>query len=170
MKVVNVLMSIALLLFIVISPAYACEITIDSTTEQNKIDDTPLHTASWKNNIELMKKLIQEGTDVNVQDSLKETPLFSTVRLHDKMLEATKLLLMHGASVSVKNINGDTSLHDAVSCNSPECVKLLIAYGADLNIKNNYGRTPREEAEFTECLTTEMDMVLKTYEPKETTS
>lgn len=78
---------------------------------------TALHWAAWCGRDKVVRKLAQEGAEVNKKCiDFKATPLFWAV---------------HG----IKN-GGTSSMHDSL-----ECVKILIQSGADKNIPNGEGKT-----------------------------
>ena len=84
-------------------------------------------------NIDLVKKLLSHGADVNTKDD-GNTPLYYASRKgHTKIV---KLLLEHGADVNAKNNYGETSLYWASRIGHTEIVKLLLEYGADVNAKD----------------------------------
>ena len=71
------------------------------------------------------------------------------------LLEVTKILLEHGASINLANNSKNTALHWASLCGQVETVKLLCEWHekkegstekADPNLKNEFGRVPMEEA------------------------
>ena len=56
--------------------------------------------------------------------------------------DIAKLLLQHGAEVSVKNEDGDTTLMFSCAKAFIDIVKLVLRYDADANIRNNDVRWP----------------------------
>src|SRR4029077_18745502 len=78
---------------------------------------TALHWAAWCGRDKVVKRLVQEGAEINkLCIDFKATPLFWAV---------------HGSKIGDNN---DTS-------NYLECVKILIQSGADKNIPNCDGKT-----------------------------
>ena len=100
-------------------------------TKKDNYGDTPLHKI---NNIDIIKLLIDKGTDVNVKNKIGNTPLY-----YAKDLEIAKLLIDNGADVNAKNNQGNTPLHYAQNL---EIAKLLIDNGADIYAKSGGGNTP----------------------------
>ena len=56
-------------------------------------------------------------------------------------MDTTRLLVEHGASLSVQNQDGDTALHIAASHHMGDVVRYLLGAGASPNAVNN-GRAP----------------------------
>ncbi len=54
---------------------------------------------------------------------------------------ALRILLAAGASVDLRNSNGDTALHEAAVSGSLDAAQLLIDAGADLNLRDGLGLT-----------------------------
>lgn len=86
-----------------------------------------------------IKLLLENGADVNLQDSDGKTPL---MRLNQwKSLEISKLLIESGADVNLKDKCGTTALMQKCQDARHDSAKLLIDAGADVNAKNNKGQT-----------------------------
>ena len=84
-----------------------------------------------------IKRLIEEGADVNVKDNDGRSPLH-----YVGSAVAAKLLIEAGADVNAKDNYEDSPLHQAVNKGNADLVKLLIEEGADVNAKGFAGRTP----------------------------
>ncbi len=89
-----------------------------------------------------VKRLIEEGADVNTQDQdLGWTALeLASGKGH---IEVVKLLIEEGANVNAQDQDGLgwTALISASYHGHPEIVKLLIDKGADVNAQDYYGYT-----------------------------
>jgi ankyrin repeat protein len=83
---------------------------------------TPLCVAIYKGEIDLVKKLIEYGANVN-EKSNGLTPLMMAARYN--RVEIIKLLLAHGAHLKEKNENGITALKYAELSNAKEAVAFL---------------------------------------------
>ncbi|QED21126.1 ankyrin repeat-containing protein [Borealpox virus] len=90
---------------------------------------------------ELIKMLLNNGSDVNKKDTYENTP-FMLLCKHD--IDNTELfeICLEKANIDTVDFNGYTPLH-YVSCrNNYEFVKSLISKGANVNARNKFGTTP----------------------------
>ncbi len=92
-------------------------------------------------NMNKIKRLIEEGADVNAKDDNGDLPLHYAVRNDNRDL--VELLIEEGADVNTKDKDGQSPLHWA---KSEEIAELLIEEGADVNAKDDEGRSPLELA------------------------
>ena len=118
-----------LLLFII-----AAVISI-STTGQNA---SALFSAVEKNDIETVRKLLEEGASPNATDEFGDAILMQAVLYASA--DCMKLLLDKGADVNFKNKQGHNALLFCV--HEPDKIKLLVSRGADINVSGKSGNTP----------------------------
>ena len=83
-----------------------------------------------------VKRLIQQGVDVNTVNCCNETALYFAC--DNEHTEVAQYLLDNGASVNL----GANSLIPAVRYNHYACVKLLLEYHADANCTNSKRESP----------------------------
>ena len=108
---------------------------------------TLLHKAAFGGNPELIEMLIAEGWDLTASDRGGRTPFDLAVESrHSGRLEAFKVFLKHGSSVSRKSYNGSEPLHFAAGSGSVDSVEALLSLGADVNAVDNMGKTPLHRA------------------------
>ena len=99
-------------------------------------DESPLMMASLKGQLDLVRKLVDRGADVNKPGW---APLhYAATNGHLKIME---LLLDENAYIDAASPNGTTPLMMAAHYGSPAAVKLLLEAGADPTIRNQLGLT-----------------------------
>ena len=96
--------------------------------------DESIHAAVFTGQIEVVKKHLAAGTDVNERGAFDRTPL-----LFGPTKEIVELLIAKGADVNAKDDAGITPLHWA---GTKEIAKLLIANGAYVNAMDDGAETP----------------------------
>ena len=90
---------------------------------------TSLMIASINGYIDVAKKIIARGVDVNVQDKNDKQTALMLASLHDHP-EIVELLLSVGANVHMKDKNGNTALGFARRFNNKKIINMLKAAGA----------------------------------------
>lgn len=86
------------------------------------IDVTPLHVAISKGDIEVVKKFVEYGADINERTE-DMTPLMAAARYNK--VEIIKFLLENGARLGDKTERGFTALKYAELSNATEAIALL---------------------------------------------
>ncbi|HSD05746.1 ankyrin repeat domain-containing protein [Flavobacterium sp.] len=120
-------LGIALLTFVNVSTATNTISTVDKEKTTIKYDDvTPLCVAISKGELEIVKKFIEYGADVN-QKSNGLTPLMIAARYNKA--EIVKYLLEDcDVKINEKDDNGLTALNYAEISNATETIQLLKNY------------------------------------------
>lgn len=112
-----------------------------SVTKKNIIDflNERLNNTNYNDiqDIETVKYLVENGTDVNTVDSSGDTPLMKT-----KSLDVVEYLVENGADIHKTNNYGETVLHIASFKGNLSIVKYLVENGAVVNKQDIYGFTP----------------------------
>lgn len=99
-------------------------------------DESPLMLASLRGQLDLARKLIERGADVNKPGW---APLhYAATNGH---LEIMDLLLENHAYIDAESPNGTTPLMMAAMYGSTPAVKLLLDAGADPTLRNQLGMT-----------------------------
>jgi ankyrin repeat protein len=99
-------------------------------------DESPLMMAALKGHLDLARKLIERGADIN---KTGWTPLhYAATNGHLAIME---LLLENHAYIDAESPNGSTPLMMAAHYGTPAAVKLLLEAGADPSLKNQLGLT-----------------------------
>ncbi|MHC4155680.1 MAG: ankyrin repeat domain-containing protein [Planctomycetota bacterium] len=99
-----------------------------------------LHRAAKKGDVEEVKRLLDQGADLEARDKAGSTPLH--LGSYTGRYEVVKLLIAAGADLNAKDDWGSTPLHDAIYSRRRDVAELLIAKGADVKIRNKSGETP----------------------------
>ena len=103
---------------------------------------TPLHSAAYYGNLDIVRKLIEYGANISAEDVEGWTPLFiASDGRHLKVLSVIRLLVERGADVNARAEDGSTPLHRASSCRALEVVRLLLEHGADVEAVDDDGET-----------------------------
>lgn len=98
----------------------------DQVTEQDQDGDTILHYAVINENIHLVKEVLQVAADysvLNILNDMKQTALHLAVLTHQPHI--VRLLISHGASIDIRDRNGNTALHLACQRGCLTCVQQL---------------------------------------------
>lgn len=137
-----------------------CERLVKSGTPVDATDgegDTALDWAVYYCHIDVVRKLIELGADVNHMDRRGGfTPLMYTaapLRGHrpretpEERNEIARVLIQHGADVNHADTGtGQTTLLYAASDGNVGLVRMLLAAGADPKMKSKQGFTPSDVA------------------------
>ena len=85
---------------------------------------TPLHSAAYYGDLEVVQKLIEYGADISAEDLKGCTPLyFASEGDYPKDRTVLRLLLEHGADVNARTKDGETPLHNASMFGSLEVAR-----------------------------------------------
>lgn len=96
-----------------------------------------LHKAVLNSDIDLVKKLIQEGVNLEVKDKKGETALFYAV--DQNKINIAKYLISKKAELNVWNVHGKPLIHSAIANNQSDLVQLMLDNGLDVNGKKQEG-------------------------------
>ncbi|KAI9588181.1 hypothetical protein GQX74_004027 [Glossina fuscipes] len=114
------------------------------TIKRNNKGETQLHQACISGNIELARRLIDQGHVVNVRDHAGWLPLHEAC--NHGYRDIAELLLVRGAAAAINDkggtsCDGITPLYDACSNGYLDVVELLLDRGADATVKTDFGET-----------------------------
>jgi len=103
------------------------------------IDDMTLIEACKKGRLEDVKRLLNEGVDVNTTDKDGNTALKWAI--YYQHIDVVSFLLNSGADVNPQNKDGHTALMATAYVGFPEATTLVLEKGADINAKDLKGKT-----------------------------
>lgn len=104
-----------------------------------------LHYAVMCNNVDLVKALLENGADPNVQiEGNQKRPLHLLGNGDDdKVNKIITMLIDYGADIDAQDCGGNTPLHYCYCATKAHKFRLLIEYGASTTIMNKEGHTPK---------------------------
>jgi len=118
-----------------------------SVEPQGDFNKTPLHSAAYYGDLEMVQILLDCKADVNARAERGSTPLgFALSGPHLSDARVVRLLLGHGADPNIQALHGLTSLHHASEKGWIEVARLLIEHGARVEVKDDDGKTPLDVA------------------------
>ena len=118
-----------------------------SVEPQGDLEATPLHSAAYYGDLEMVQVLLEYGADVDCPNKYGSTPLnYASRDGHRNDARVARLLIERGANPNTRGLDGDTPLHEALRYERIEIARLLIEHSASLEAKNDYGKTPLDFA------------------------
>ena len=119
---------------------------------------TGLHLAGRQNNLAISKLLIKYRADLYQTDNDSRYPIhaasLSLTSAQTGNVDVLRYYLEEvgkSEDVALKNVSGETPLHDASHWNNVFAIRYLLDHGADPREKNNAGRTPYDLAKSDEA-------------------
>ena len=111
-----------------------------SVNAKDNTGETPLHWASRKGHMSVVKYLLGKGADIHVKNNHGNIPLHCTSWYGH--LPVVKFLVRKGADIHAQNKYGSTPLHIACPNGHTAVVKFLVRKGADIHAQDDEGSTP----------------------------
>ena len=111
---------------------------LESGTDANELSmvgATPLIHATWGKNIKIVKVLVQQGADINLNTERFGSALNVAAGVGAGGI--AYLLIENGANLNSQDSEGKTPLMSAIYLKHPDLAKMLIDNGADVNIKGD---------------------------------
>ncbi|XP_063280110.1 ankyrin repeat domain-containing protein 31 [Prinia subflava] len=134
-------------------------LSLSTIHRRNVYGENLLHRAVAHQDINLVRRIIKAGGNVNAQDYAGLTALH--IASVEGFYGIANLLLKAGADVNATQKEQITPLQDAVREGHYEMANLLLWYGADPLLKNQMGRCALEEASYPSMM-----KLLKSYVAK----
>ncbi len=101
---------------------------------------TPLFWAAYGGAEPVIRYLVEQQADINVQDERGWTPLHAAASRN--RAEALKTLLDLGAKKTAVDKEGNTPVHIAAQGPNQDAIDVLVSQGFDIDAQNTQGRTP----------------------------
>ena len=116
----------------------------DNRAPEDDVQYEEFYNAAREGNIQRLEAALLPSMSV---DALEADPLYGRAALHIAAqagsVPAIQWLLAHGATVDLRNSEGETPLHEAACFLQPEAIKALLAAGTDINLNSaDYSATP----------------------------
>lgn len=113
-----------------------------STTTINRYNLTPLIVATINNDVGQVKKILNNGSEINIDDTTRiDTTALMEACINDN-IEIVKLLLNGGANINYKQqFTNRTVLMIACQHSSNEIIRILLKKGAVVDCKSSYMET-----------------------------
>ena len=112
------------------------------------IGNTPLHSAAYFGDVELVQVLLNLEADVNSRNDRGSSPLNyicdftrDVPNFPQSLANVARFLLDGGADVNARDNNGWTPLHTATNRRQIETICVLLEYGADVGAEDEDGIT-----------------------------
>jgi ankyrin repeat protein len=99
---------------------------------------TPLSYATARNNIDIIKILLDAGADVHLAPDNGSAPIFEALNSPDTL----RFLLAAKADPDARNQKGETALGIAIQRGAEAIVEILLLSGANPRLKTASGQTP----------------------------
>ncbi|GEM_PF-1091792 len=123
--------------------AETAKVLLDHFAEVDARNDdswTPLHTASFEDNIGLAEALLDSKANIDARQKDEWTPLhIAAMYGKDKV---AGLLIARGCKINARSRSGATPLHMAAGNGKKSLAELLLSAGAKINERTRAGETP----------------------------
>ena len=109
---------------------------------------SPLHFASWRQNLPCVRMLLNAGATLNHVDSVGDTALHHAAQ-RCANLDLLEVLIFAGIDISQRDRSGSIALEYMAHLKtsfSTRGIKLLLGLGANINAQDDEGDTPLQES------------------------
>jgi hypothetical protein len=105
---------------------------------------TALHVAVERNNLKMVKILLNAGADLKIRDQYQNTPLMSIN--WSTTPEIIQTFTQYGADLNARNRSGQTALMNATRVGNIKAVQALLESGADVLIRDDFDNSALDMA------------------------
>jgi ankyrin repeat protein len=105
---------------------------------------TALISYVWRDQVDVVKGLLDRGASVNLQDGDGDTALHGAAQSGN--VDITNLLLAKGADPNIQNKVGGTPLMWAAAYGNDKVVEILLQHHANATLKDGDGKTAKDWA------------------------
>mmetsp|Transcript_44626 Transcript_44626/g.112459 ORF Transcript_44626/g.112459 Transcript_44626/m.112459 type:complete len:909 (-) Transcript_44626:74-2800(-) len=124
----------------------------ENVNDRDRQQQTLLHVACYENNVDMVRLLLENKADVDVQDRNGWTPLHCAASAG--RYDIVMLLMEHDADLNALNRDGTSVMHYLVRRFVPDAqkesfiavLKTMIERGFDVNTQNKFGESPLHQA------------------------
>lgn len=114
---------------------------------RNEKGETPLHWAAKMGRVDIARRLLSKGADINAKAYHDFTPLHWATIYPPPKKDMVEFLIAHGADMNAKrDENGITPFFGAVTYRSKEVLVFFISKGVDVNAEVVEGQSPLHHA------------------------
>jgi ankyrin repeat protein len=110
------------------------------SANEKEFNNSALHYACLYSRFEVVKKLIEWGSNIDLQNGNGQTSLY--LSLGQKNEQITQLLIDKGANINIAMNDGDTVMHMVGYYGWIDFGEQFIKKGMSVNIKNHKGQNP----------------------------
>ncbi|KAK7499789.1 hypothetical protein BaRGS_00008880, partial [Batillaria attramentaria] len=114
---------------------------IDVRTEVDEEKESPLHVASRRGDLEIVKCLLEKEANVHTTDRHLRTPLHCAA-MHGFTSIVREIIKHNSKAVNAIDDHSNTALHLAAAYGNNMAVEVLLSFGAVLWAQNNRKQTP----------------------------
>jgi len=119
----------------------AVEDLLSNKADCKLLDESGRTPLFMTNSVKIIRLLLKAGTNPNITDRYKYSPLSGAVVARNGK-ERVLLLIQGGADVNMRIDHGRTAIFNVIPNDNVEVFALLVENGADLSIKSDSGKTP----------------------------
>jgi len=121
------------------------KLTFEEAYARRVHEETALHIAARLGERDRIKRLLDEGADVEARTDYGATPLvFATIFATD--MQTFEFLISKGADIRTQENDKSTLLHTAAAHGKLDIAKFLLTQKLDVNAKTEYESTPLHAA------------------------